>query len=321
MMVDDKNLICSGATESALTLLENIKQSLGDAKNWKKLASTLARKSEEAITRRPTSALLINTLRELMIKAIDLYRAGDPLERAVEELRGYINLQRERTISSTEKLSEIGARRLPPDCRVLVHSYSTSVLKILKKAADRNRVKEVYATESRPGGEGILMAKKISELGIQVNLIVDSAANYFMDKIDLVLLGAEAITANGALVNKVGSSLISLAAYHKRTRVLVAAGTYKFSFETLLGEIIRIPEAPLEMLDVPRELMEMGVIVKAPLMDVTPPNYIDAIVTEEGVTSPQGVPIIIWEKYGKWPYSQPDLHNLIAELRRIGDAQ
>ncbi len=314
------SIIYTGATESALALLDRIKHSVLEAESWVKLARNLAEESSKAITLRPTSALLVNTLRELLARVKELYKNGESHEEAINKITEYIEFQRKRTIESVEKLSEIGARRLPPDSTVLVHSYSTSVLKVLEKALEKRGLKLVYATESRPGGEGLEMARRVSQLGIDVSLIVDSAVNYYMDKIDLVLLGAEAITANGALVNKVGSSLIALAAYHKRTRVLVAAGTYKFSFETLLGEVIKIPEAPASALGVPEELIKLGVKVKAPLMDVTPPNYIDAIITEEGVTSPQGIPILMWEKYGKWPYSQPDINMLIKELMKIGRA-
>lgn len=57
-----------------------------------------------------------------------------------------------------------------------------------------------------------------------------------------VLLGAEAIAANGAVVNKIGTSLIALAAHEARVRVFVAAETYKFSPATVLGELVVIEE-------------------------------------------------------------------------------
>jgi hypothetical protein len=56
-----------------------------------------------------------------------------------------------------------------------------------------------------------------------------------------------------------------------------------------------------------------------PLMDVTPPQYIDAIVTEVGVTSPQSVPLILWEKHGKWPIGQPDTYTLLREMKKIAE--
>jgi len=65
------------------------------------------------------------------------------------------------------------------------------------------------------------------------------------------------------------------------------------------------------------ELEEMGVKTYLPLKDVTPPQYIDAIITEKGVTSPQGVPIMLWEIYGHWPYVEPDIHTLLEEMRKI----
>jgi ribose 1,5-bisphosphate isomerase len=307
-----------GATESALNLLGNIRKRIQEAGDWRELFGTLVREGESALEKRPTSALLFNTLRDILLKTKDLYESGESIRDAVDSIKDYITGLEKETVSSVEKLGVIGARRLPEDSVVLVHSYSTSVLKILENGYRQGKVREVFATESRPGGEGIFMAKLLSERGIRTNIIVDSAANYFMNKIDMVIFGAEAITANGALVNKIGTSLIALAAYHKRTRVLVASGTYKFSFETILGERIRIPKAPVDLVSPPKEILSnKNIILDLPLMDVTPSQYIDAIVTELGVTSPQSVPLILWEKHGKWPIGQPDTYTLLREMKKV----
>jgi ribose 1,5-bisphosphate isomerase len=286
-----------GATESALNLLGNIRRKIQEAGDWKNLFRILVVEGESALEKRPTSALLFNTIRDILLKSKDLYDKGESIDDAVNSIKDYITSLERETVNSVEKLGVIGARRLPEDSVVLVHSYSTSALKILENGYRQGKVREVFATESRPGGEGIFMAKLLSERGIRTNIIVDSAANYFMNKVDMVIFGAEAITANGALVNKIGTSLIALAAYHKRTRVLVASGTYKFSFETILGERIKIPKAPVELISPPQDMLtNKNIAFDLPLMDVTPPQYIDAIVTEVGVTSPQSVPLVLWEK-------------------------
>ncbi len=307
-----------GATEGALKLLHVIKKKLGESGSWKELLSVIMSEGLRAISLRPTSALLYNTVRELLLKAKELYLSGESIDIGVKSLVSYIDALEKSTVESVEKLGMIGARRLPEESVVLVHSYSTSVLKIIENGYRRGKVYQVYATESRPGGEGFFMAKMLAERGIRVNLIVDSAVNYFMGKIDVVLLGAEAIMANGALVNKIGSSMIALSASHKRARVHVASGTYKFSFESILGERMKIPRATIDRISPPQDMLaEKNIAFDLPLMDVTPPQYIDAIITESGVTSPQGVPIILWEKYGKWPVSLPDVQTIAEELRGL----
>jgi len=303
----------AGATEAAMYFLNSMKESLARARSIKELFSSLAKTAREYYEARPTSALLVNTIKKLGLRALQLYE--EPVDEAVSQLLKLIDQEIEQSRRSVEELSELASRRIPDDAVVLTHSYSTTVLRTLKLAHDRGKVKQVFATESRPGGEGVLAAKALSDYGIKVALITDSAVNFFLDKVTMVVVGAEAITANGALVNKVGTSMIALASYHRRKRVVVLAGTYKFSFETVYGELIRIPEASEEVLGFPEELRLPGVTVRAPLMDVTRPQYIDAIITERGVTSPAGVPLIIWESLsGREELRTASIHQVLAAL-------
>lgn len=307
-----------GATEGAMAILEKIEESLKSSNTWRDLGEKLFQLSNEALQKRPTSALLVNTLRNLLKFATEKYSNGTNLESFKDEFFGKIREVRMKTLESVEKLSDIGARWLPENSVVLTHSYSNSVIKTLEKANKLGKIKEAFVTESRPGGEGVYTAKLLSSMGIKTNLIVDSAANYFMSSVDFVLLGAEAITAHGALVNKVGSSQIALSAYKRRTRVIVLSGTYKFSFETMLGERIRVPFLDADALEIPADMLSFGNFkVSVPQMDVTPPEYIDAIVTEVGITSPEGVPILLWEVYGEWLGKQPEISELLLELRKI----
>ncbi len=308
-----------GSTEAALSLLEGLTFDLEGVNKWEELFYILYKRCESAFVKRPTSALLVNTIRKLLIEAKKEFERQTDIDKAVNTLLEIISSQKNNTLKSIELLSEIGARRLPDNSVVLVHSYSTSVLKTLEKAHLQGKIKKVIVTESRPGSEGLVMAEKLDELGIQTVLIVDSAVNYVMRDVSIVLLGAEAITANGALVNKVGSSVISLIAYHKRKRNLVAAGSYKFSFETLFGELIKIPQATPDSIDFPQETFAGKVTTYLPIMDLTPPQYIDAIITEKGVTSPEGVPILLWEMYGHWPHYEPDIRNLLTEMREYAE--
>ena len=134
----------------------------------------------------------------------------------------------------------------------------------------------------------------LNDAGIKTNFIVDSAVRSFINEVDLVITGADAVAVNGAVVNKIGTSQIALAAHEARTNVLVAAETYKFAPRTILGEMIEIEERP------PGEVLPdqiagelANVTVRNPAFDVTPPEYIDLIVTEAGAIPPQMAYIII----------------------------
>ena len=85
---------------------------------------------------------------------------------------------------------------------LLVHSYSRVVLGLLIKAASANKRFIVYVTESRPTGSGYWAARAMQKAGIPATVILDSAMAYIMDKVDLVLVGAEGVVENGGIINQ-----------------------------------------------------------------------------------------------------------------------
>ena len=73
-------------------------------------------------------------------------------------------------------------------------------------------------------------------------MIVDSAVRWIMKEIDIAVVGADTICSNGALINKIGTSQIGLAAHEARVPMMVCAESYKFSPKTMEGEIVEIEE-------------------------------------------------------------------------------
>jgi ribose 1,5-bisphosphate isomerase len=158
---------------------------------------------------------------------------------------------------------------------------------------------EVFATEVRPRNQGLLTLRTLNDAGIKTNYIVDSAVRNYINDVDLVIVGADAVTVNGAVVNKIGTSQIALSAHEARTNFLVAAETYKFAPRTILGEYIEIEERPPDEVlapDIARTLP--NVVVRNPAFDVTPAEYIDMIVTEVGAIPPQMAYVIIRDYLG-----------------------
>ena len=93
--------------------------------------------------------------------------------------------------------------------------------------------------------------------------------------------------------------MVALAAHEAGVRVCVAAETYKFSPETLTGELVTIEERnPLEIIS-EKKRKDLGRIkVRNPSFDVTPPEFIDIIVTERGIIPPLGAFLILEEVFG-----------------------
>ena len=201
--------------------------------------------------------------------------------------------------NAVHRIGEIGARRIRNGDVLLTHCNSSAAISVMKTAWNQGTRFKVYVTETRPRFQGHLTAKELSSAGIPVTMILDDAVRYFMQDVDKVLVGADAITANGALVNKIGTSVVALAAHEAKVRFFVAAETYKFSPETMIGELVKIEERD------PNEMVSQGALknigpisIRNPSFDVTPPEYIDLIITERGIIPPLGAILILEEVFG-----------------------
>ncbi|RLE94728.1 MAG: hypothetical protein DRN04_02330 [Thermoprotei archaeon] len=305
-----------GSTEAAEKALLFIKNQISSCETVKEIKNTLISYVPPLIKARPTSALTVNCLREVIELTIDCIKKKLSSNEIKEKICNKIDQMLKEAHESVEVIAEIGAKRIRDGDTILTNTYSYTVLKVLEKAKEEGKNISVFIPESRPGGEGIDMAVELYKRKFPVTLFVDSAVRYMMKEVDLVLIGAEAIAANGAVVNKIGTSMIALAAHEARVRVFVAAGTYKFSLETFLGEVVELTYRRPEVLLSSHELRALGnVKVLCPAFDVTPPEYIDAIITERGVFAPQAVPLIVREIFG-WPPLVKDIGMLINELKR-----
>ena len=194
------------------------------------------------------------------------------------------------------RIVEVGVRRITNGMTVFTHCHSSTVTAILTAAWKKGTRFKVINTETRPLFQGRVTATELAKAGIPVTHIVDSAARRYMNDADVVLVGADAITAEGNLVNKIGTSQIALAAHEARTDFAVACETYKFDPLTVSGDYEPIENrSPKEVWDRPPR----GVKVLDPAFDVTPPEYIAYIITEEGIVTPFEAAHILRER-ARW---------------------
>lgn len=247
--------------------------------------------AEMLLMTRPTAVSLSNAIRMVM-----KYRADD-----VHSAREAVVLNANRFIESSEKalekIGQIGSRRIKDGDTVLTHCNSLAAISVISAAHKSGKKIKVIATESRPRFQGITTIGMLDQLGVETELIVDSAARSVMNEVDLVVVGADVITANGTLVNKIGTAQIALSAREARTSFMVAAETYKFSPQTILGELVTIEERDAKEV-LPDISKYSHVRVRNPAFDVTPHQYIDLICTEAGAISPEMSYLIIRERLG-----------------------
>ena len=252
----------------------------------------MRRAAEILLNTRPTAVSLFNAINYVMGYSgkSDEEKRRDAIRRAEEFIR-WVD-------TAKKRIGEIGAKRIKDGYVIMTHCNSSAALSVIKTAFRQGKKIEVIATESRPRYQGHLTVKELNEEGIPVTLIVDSAVRYFMNDVDCVIVGADTITVNGALINKIGTSQIALSAKEARVPFMVAAETYKFSPKTLFGELVVIEERdPSEV--APKEILSLkNVKVRNPAFDVTPRDYIDLIITEIGAIPPEMAYIVIRERLG-----------------------
>ncbi len=269
------------------------------ASNVEILYNELDRAAHRLLDSRPTAVSLPNSIRYLMHHAKILREKGVDLTYFKETLKEKAEKYIADSEHAVENIGRIGARRILDGDTVMTHCNSTAVLEIFRQAHKAGKRFEVYVTETRPRFQGRLTAEGLIREGISPTFIVDSAMRYFMNKVDTVFVGADAIAVNGAVVNKIGTSMMALAANEARKTFLVAAESYKFSPETMIGELIKIEERDA------KEIIRAGkknslLKIRNPSFDVTPPEYVDAIITEKGVIPPQASFWVLQEMLGNF---------------------
>ncbi|NLL94434.1 MAG: ribose 1,5-bisphosphate isomerase [Thermoplasmatales archaeon] len=195
-------------------------------------------------------------------------------------------------IDASEKavgvISEIGAKRICDGDVVMTHCNSAAALGPIIEAHRQGKAVRVYATETRPWRQGLITVRQLAEAGVDTTLIVDTAVRSVMKRVDKVFVGADTVTSHGALVNKIGTSQLALAAHEARKQFYCCAETYKFSPMTLFGDMVTIEERDHGEV-VGRDEIPSSVKIFNPVFDSTPPRYIDAIITELGMISPGSV--------------------------------
>jgi ribose 1,5-bisphosphate isomerase len=196
--------------------------------------------------------------------------------------------------ASRERTAEIGAKRIRDGSVVFTHCHSSTVTRLLAKAKADGKNFKVICTETRPAFQGRITAKEMVELGVETTFIVDSAARTFMGDVDVVIVGADAITSEGNVVNKIGSSSIAVLAHEARKPFYVVSELLKFDPETLQGECEKIEQRnPSEVWsEAPAKLT-----IRNPAFDVTPNRYIQGLICEEGIIAPQSIVEVMRRRY------------------------
>ncbi len=258
-----------------------------DATRWRELLEPKITRLAES---RPTAVNLFWALERMRQR---LATAGrDPVAALLEEARAI----QEEDLAANLCMGELGAGLLQEPCAVLTHCNTGSLatagygtaLGVIRSGYASGKITHVYAGETRPWLQGArLTAWELRQDAIPVTLIADAAAPLLMRRGEVrwVIVGADRIAANGDVANKIGTYGLAIAARAHGVKFMVVAPTSTIDWQLASGDDIPIESRSHdELLTVQGvRLAAEGVAAWNPVFDVTPAEYIDAIVTEHGV--------------------------------------
>lgn len=199
-------------------------------------------------------------------------------------------------ITANRKMARLGAALLPDDCSVLTHCNTGAIatggfgtaLGVIRQAYAEGKLNMVYVDETRPWLQGArLTAWELDKENIPFSLQVDSAAAYLMAtrQIDWVIVGADRISSNGDVANKIGTYMLAILAKYHGVKMMVVAPTSTIDWQLNRGDEITIEQREGSELTHfnKQRLTPEEISVFNPVFDITPAALIDAIVTEKGV--------------------------------------
>jgi len=288
-----KSLEIQGASNvaiNAIDFLSNYAKRL-KCENLKACFEKLYEAQDILINTRPTEPAMKNGLKYIMNKLEQEKESIIP-QYISDIIEKYKNLYYDMIQNSKKKIAEIGARRIPATGNkftVFTHCHSSLVTAILLEAKKQGKDFRVINTETQPRLQGRKTSQELLKTGIEVIHVVDSAMRWAVKhyQVDIIIIGADSITSEGTIINKIGSRLLALVAHEEHVPFYVASPLLKYNPETNLGILETI-----EMRD-PQEIWKNppeGIEILNPAFETVSRRYIDGLITEAGIFASSHVP-------------------------------
>ena len=245
---------------------------------------------------RPTAVNLFWAIERMKRVFADAAQGGCSVDEIRQRLEADARRIHDEDVESCRTLGAFGADLVPQEARILTHcnagalataGYGTA-LGVVRAAAERGKKVAVLADETRPFLQGArLTAWELVRDGIDTTVIADNMAASMMrlGHVDLVVVGADRIAANGDVANTIGTYGVAVLAREHGIPFYVAAPVSTIDLNTADGSTIPIEERDgREVTHVgPNRLTPEGARIRNPAFDVTPAKFVTAIITERGV--------------------------------------
>ena len=242
----------------------------------KTVIKNLENSSDNSITSITSGCELLQ--RFITLAAPDALLSKDFSEcKKVLAMRGKLFLQQAH--NSRNQISKLSQQFIQDGCVILIHARSRVIIHLLLQAAKMNKKFTVYVTESMPDQQGLETKEILEQHNISCKVILDSSVGFIMERVDMVLLGAEAVVESGGIINKIGTFQMAVTAKAMNKPVYVAAESFKF-----------LREYPLKQTEVSNKFKYFKDCEDGhPAVDYTPPSYIALLLTDLGVLTPSAV--------------------------------
>jgi methylthioribose-1-phosphate isomerase len=264
-----------------------------------KFAAEFHKACEMMAATRPTAVNLFWAIERMRRAFADAVQAGASVAQIQERLDREAERIHDEDVASCRAMGAFGAEVVPADARVLTHcnagalataGYGTA-LGVVRGAVEKGKRVAVFADETRPFLQGArLTAWELVRDGIETTIITDNMSGALMrqGKVDLVVVGADRIAANGDTANKIGTYSVAVLAREHQIPFYVAAPLSTIDLSMPDGGHIPIEErSAREVTHVGGSQMAPdGALVWNPAFDVTPHHLIAGIITERGVFRP-----------------------------------
>lgn len=283
---------------AAMGLAVEMRRTVAAGAEIDELRTALTEATARLAQARPTAVNLQWSLDRVNAHLRDALDSGDP--KAVSDRAAELALQmHDEDVQICRAIGEVGREHVTPGSTVLTHcnagalataGYGTA-LGVIRAASSAGNLSGVLACETRPFLQGArLTAWELAEDGIPVRVITDSMAGSLMQRseVDLVVVGADRIAANGDVANKIGTYSLAVLARAHEIPFYVAAPLSTIDLNTPDGASIPIEQrASREVTSLQGiQLAPDGVEALHPAFDVTPASLVTAIVTEKGSVRP-----------------------------------
>ncbi len=279
-IVEDRVSGASKLTIKAAYLILKVVEANPSIETLRRIVQVISRARPSMPSIANISALIFSIAEAEYTEGADLVKAVERAVRdAVREYQEDVRTVIDRGVAILSRYSSI-----------LTHSYSSSVAAVLEKIGEAGA--RIIVTESRPGLEGVRLAERLANKGIEVYLVVDAAAAYVLEDVEAVAVGCDALLEDASFLNKIGTRMLALASRELNRPFYVVSDLWKAA----------VYGVEVEEHD-PKEVYsgESNVNALNPYFEITPSNLATGYITEKGVLKPGELRKVlkeVWVRFG-----------------------